>query len=227
MSAYETTRSLLFGSAATTSTSMMLAFLACLFGGAANVALAEQEDKPPEANAQVVSGSPSDKLLHTPVSKLFPAHSSSRPDIENPVANDPQAVQRGMKFYKQFNCVGCHAANGGGGMGPSLSNSTFIYGSQPENIYLSILQGRPNGMPAWGSVIPDQVIWDLVAYIQSISKEPSGSWGKTTSVKSFSIEQVPFEYLKTTQPWKHTQPFSYGQSPYEKAKNAPPPSVPK
>ena len=45
-------------------------------------------------------------------------------DIKNP-ENDAQAVERGMKYFTAFNCVGCHAANGGGGMGPALSNSNF------------------------------------------------------------------------------------------------------
>jgi cytochrome c oxidase cbb3-type subunit 3 len=60
-------------------------------------------------------------------------------------------------------------------MGPSLSNSAFIYGGEPENIYLSIFQGRPRGMPAWGGMLPDSVIWDLVTYVQNMSNEPSPS----------------------------------------------------
>ena len=39
---------------------------------------------------------------------------------------------------------------GGGGIGPPLMDDRWIYGSAPENIYASIVQGRPNGMPAWG-----------------------------------------------------------------------------
>ena len=91
-------------------------------------------------------------------------------------------------------------------MGPALSNAKFIYGGEPANIYLTILQGRPNGMPAWGGMLPDQTIWDLVAYIQSISKEPAGEWGKTISLESFTIEQVPAEFKSTADPWRYTSP---------------------
>lgn len=56
--------------------------------------------------------------------------------------------------------VGCHAANGGGGMGPALSEGRFIYGSNPANLFLSIYQGRPNGMPAWGEILPESTIWE-------------------------------------------------------------------
>ena len=112
-----------------------------------------------------------------------------------------------------FNCIGCHADNGGGGMGPALSNSFFQYGGEPANIYLTIMQGRPNGMPAWGGILPDAVIWDLVAYIQQISKEPHPQWGTTISAHSPSIEQVPAEFQTGPKPWDYTEPFRNGQKP--------------
>ena len=64
-------------------------------------------------------------------------------------------------------------------MGPSLSENIFLYGSEPENIYLAIYQGRPNGMPAWGAVLPDAIIWDLVTCIGKLSNEPNRQWGRT------------------------------------------------
>ena len=162
-------------------------------------------------------GSPAE-MLHVPVSGLHPGTVPINPDIKSPVANDPEAVRRGMQYFTAFNCSGCHAANGGGGMGPSLSNAKFIYGSDPANIYLSILQGRPNGMPAWGGMLPDEAIWDIVAYVQSLSKDMTPSWGKTTSLNAFKLEQVPAEYMKTDTPWKYTEPFSFGQKPDKKVK---------
>jgi cytochrome c oxidase cbb3-type subunit 3 len=158
-------------------------------------------------------GSTASKLLSTPVTTLIPGNVAIRPKIQNPVEKNPEAATRGMRYFVSFNCVGCHAPNGGGGMGPSLSNNAFIYGSDPANIYLTIYQGRPNGMPAWGGVLPDNIIWDLVAYIGSISKEPAGSWGKTISAEALTIEQVPTEYLQAVSPWEHTQAFSRGQKP--------------
>ncbi len=157
-------------------------------------------------------------LLQVPVTKVYPGTAPVGPDIKNPVANDPDAIQRGMQLFNQMNCSGCHAPNGVGGMGPALSNSKFIYGGSPANIFLTIYQGRPAGMPAWGSILPPQSIWDLVAYVQSISKEPSDSWGKTTSLSAFKIEQVPSEFISTAEPWQHTNSFSFGQKPFEKAK---------
>jgi cytochrome c oxidase cbb3-type subunit 3 len=168
-------------------------------------------------NPQEYTSVPADKLLQQPVSSLQPGMAPVDPGIANPLADDPTAAQLGMDLFNQMNCVGCHAPNGAGGMGPALSNSKFIYGSKPADIYLTIAQGRPNGMPAWGATLPDQAIWQLVSYVQSISKEPaSETWGHTVSLAppSPAIEQVPAEYQTTTTPWDHTQPFSNGQAPF-------------
>ena len=169
--------------------------------------------EPGNQQTEATDASGARTLLDTPVSGLFPGGVSTRPQLKNPIGNDPAAAQRGMGYFTAFNCVGCHAPNGGGGMGPALSNRFFEYGGEPANIYLSILQGRPNGMPAWGGVLPDAIIWDLVAYIEQISKAPVTEWGTTISLQSPSIQQVPAEYLMTTNPWAYTQPFSHGQKP--------------
>ncbi len=98
-------------------------------------------------------------------------------------------------------------------MGPSLSDSVFVHGSDPANIYLTIAQGRSAGMPAWGGMLPDTVIWDLVAYVLSISKEPRPSWGTTMSQATLTTEQVPTEYATTPDPWSRTETFSAGKKP--------------
>jgi cytochrome c oxidase cbb3-type subunit 3 len=161
------------------------------------------------------TGAGAEALLQTPIPRLFPGGARPEP-LKNPVANDPAAVQRGMTYFNGFNCAGCHAANGAGGMGRALSDSrVFLYGSDPANIYVTIVQGRPNGMPAWGATLPSEVVWDLVAYIEEISKAPSPQWGTTTSAALPSIEQVPAEFKDTTTPWSHTEPATNGQRPEE------------
>jgi len=154
-------------------------------------------------------------FMQVPVTTLFPGAQPNSPQIKNPSQGDPNAEQRGMTYYVNLNCIGCHAANGGGGMGPALSNNLFTYGAQPENIFLSIYQGRPNGMPAWGGVLPDSVIWDLVTYISKISNAPARQWGRTFSANPISpeVEQVPSEQVSTTDPWSATKAFSFGKKP--------------
>jgi cytochrome c oxidase cbb3-type subunit 3 len=48
-------------------------------------------------------------------------------------------------------------------------DSTWIYGSRPDQIYSDIVQGRPNGMPSYGGKIPEYQVWELVAYVRSMS----------------------------------------------------------
>jgi len=164
---------------------------------------------------QSVGGGRPGVFMQVPVSNLSPGAVRSTPTIKNPVQGDPRAPERGMRYFIEFNCIGCHADNGGGGMGPALSNNMFIYGGQPENIYLSIYQGRPNGMPAWGAALPDSVIWDLVTYIGYLSNEPTPEWGRTFSQSPLSprVQQVPSELITTANPWSRTQDFSSGQKP--------------
>jgi cytochrome c oxidase cbb3-type subunit 3 len=86
----------------------------------------------------------------------------------NPYANDSFAMTQGRKLFLWYNCAGCHGGHGGGGMGPSLRDQTWIYGSTDANVFDSIAQGRGKGMPAWGLKVPEQQIWQLVAYIKSM-----------------------------------------------------------
>src|SRR5207253_2077767 len=74
----------------------------------------------------------------------------------------------GKQLYARLNCVGCHA-NGGGGIGPPLMDPAWIYGGFPSAIYESIVEGRPNGMPAFGGRLADSQAWQLVAYVQALS----------------------------------------------------------
>jgi cytochrome c oxidase cbb3-type subunit 3 len=156
-----------------------------------------------------------EELLQVPVGPTFPGGVPFPPPIKNPEAGDPAAIERGMQAFVSMNCAGCHAPNGGGGMGPALSERQFIYGREPANIYLSIQQGRPNGMPAWGQMLPADATWDLVAYIRSISNAPETGWGQTISRSppSPGIQQVPAELVTTATPWTHTQPFGEGRKP--------------
>lgn len=78
------------------------------------------------------------------------------------------AVAEGKRLYTWFNCNGCHA-NGGGAIGPPLMDAEWLYGGEPQKIFASILEGRPNGMPSFRGKIPDEQVWQLVAYIRSMS----------------------------------------------------------
>lgn len=82
--------------------------------------------------------------------------------------DNPEAVVEGKRLFGQYNCSGCHS-NGGGGMGPALMDGEWIYGGRLEQIHQTLVEGRPNGMPSWGGKVPDKQLWEIAAYVRSMS----------------------------------------------------------
>jgi cytochrome c oxidase cbb3-type subunit 3 len=91
----------------------------------------------------------------------------SNPSFKNPLEQNAYALSEGKRLFSQYNCNGCHA-QGGGGMGPPLMDEKWIYGARPEQIFDTITEGRPNGMPSFRERVPDTQIWQLAAYVRSL-----------------------------------------------------------
>lgn len=78
------------------------------------------------------------------------------------------AIAQGQQLYAWMNCVGCHS-HGGGGMGPPLMDDKWLYGGRIDQIAASIMEGRPRGMPSWKGRLTEQQMWQLAAYVRSLS----------------------------------------------------------
>lgn len=104
----------------------------------------------------------------TPISPLFPGGGSAPPEdaLAAQYANDEHAKTEGKRLYDWYNCAGCHF-HGAGGIGPSLGDNDWIYGGSMQQIYSTIYQGRPNGMPSWGGKLSSTEIWEIAAYVHS------------------------------------------------------------
>jgi cytochrome c oxidase cbb3-type subunit 3 len=102
------------------------------------------------------------------MSDIAPGHSAVRMPNANPYSDSAYSVSEGKRLYEMYNCVGCHA-HGGGGIGPPLLDNRWIYGSEPQNIYDTVTEGRPNGMPSFRGKIPEFQMWEIVAYVRSMS----------------------------------------------------------
>ncbi len=121
---------------------------------------------------------PADAMMSAPLGQVAGDRGNvSALSIANPFDNNPQAIEQGKQLYIKMNCAGCHAYNGQGNMGPDLTDTYWRYGGLPAEIYQSIAQGRPQGMPSWGRALPPEDIWKLVAYIHS--------FGGTVSAKDY------------------------------------------
>jgi cytochrome c oxidase cbb3-type subunit 3 len=101
------------------------------------------------------------------VSDLYPGGGIPPLPSDNPAERNAYALSEGKALFAAYNCTGCHA-NGGGGMGPALMDDEWIYGYQPDQIFKTIVEGRPNGMPAFRRKIPDQQIWQIAAFVRSM-----------------------------------------------------------
>ncbi|MEO7454687.1 MAG: c-type cytochrome [Gemmatimonadaceae bacterium] len=91
--------------------------------------------------------------------------------LVNPLEGNANAVATGAKLFVSYNCIDCHGADGAGAMGPSLADGRWHFGGSNAEVFESIYQGRPEGMPAWGSLISDDQIWMLVSYVRSLAKD--------------------------------------------------------
>ena len=102
------------------------------------------------------------------LSDLQPGTRTPEVDVATTYEHNAYAISEGQRLFDQWNCSGCHA-HGGGGMGPPLMDDEWIYGSEPENIVATILEGRPNGMPSFRGRVSTPQVWQLAAYVRSMS----------------------------------------------------------
>jgi cytochrome c oxidase cbb3-type subunit 3 len=86
----------------------------------------------------------------------------------DPFRDNAWGISEGKRLFTAYNCSGCHA-NGGGAIGPALMDDEWRYGYEARDIYSTIGFGRPNGMPAFRDKVTDAQIWQLTAYVLSMS----------------------------------------------------------
>jgi cytochrome c oxidase cbb3-type subunit III len=102
------------------------------------------------------------------LSELQPGQPSPVAGVKNQYEENAYALSEGKRLFSAYNCNGCHAM-GGGGMGPPLMDEKWIYGGQPDQVFSTIIEGRPNGMPSFRGRVPDFQAWQLSAYVRSMS----------------------------------------------------------
>ncbi|PYP82484.1 MAG: cytochrome C [Candidatus Angelobacter sp. Gp1-AA117] len=105
---------------------------------------------------------------HASMDEIYPGGARPPSNVANVYEENAYMVSEGKRLYEQYNCVGCHF-HGGGGIGPPLMDADWIYGGEPQNIHDTIVEGRPNGMPSFRGKIPDQQVWEITAYVRSMS----------------------------------------------------------
>lgn len=131
----------------------------------------------------------------------------------DPSPPDPRAVEyeknsynlsEGGRLYRWMNCVGCHS-HGGGGMGPPLMDDQWRYGGRIEQIVATIDQGRPNGMPSFHGKLTEQQMWQVAAYVRSLSGQAPKD---AVSSRADEMSNIPPATLAEPEPIRAGDPVA-------------------
>jgi len=111
------------------------------------------------------------KTVDEQVKPLFQKYSAM--DVKA-VAADKTANEMGKRLYLTY-CMQCHGADGRGAKGfPNLTDSDWLYGGEPDQIKLSLVEGRMGVMPPHAQ-LGAETIKDLANYVRSLSGLPNDS----------------------------------------------------
>ncbi|MFY9242367.1 MAG: cbb3-type cytochrome c oxidase N-terminal domain-containing protein [Polaribacter sp.] len=117
---------------------------------------------------------------------------------------DAGALKRGKAVFN-LNCASCHLADGGGSIGPNLTDEYWILGGGIKNVFNTIYNGGRDGkgMIAWNKTLKTDDIAKVASYVLSLQgttpaagKAPDGekwmdgSAPETEEVKTEVIEEV-------------------------------------
>lgn len=87
-------------------------------------------------------------------------------DIAN--LKDPGMISAGSQLFQEKQCTYCHGQGGNGAI--KLAGRTDL---EPAYIFETVGEGRVKGalrMPSWRGVLTDEQIWEVTAYIMSLSR---------------------------------------------------------
>jgi cytochrome c oxidase cbb3-type subunit 3 len=92
-----------------------------------------------------------------------------------------EIVASGRDAY-QTTCAACHGVDGGGTVGPNLTDKYWLNGGSFASIEKTISEGvAEKGMPGWGPVLGNEKVRDVAVFVMSLKgttpaapKEPQG-----------------------------------------------------
>lgn len=124
---------------------------------------------------------------------------------------DPNDLTNGRGIFNT-NCVACHMQDGGGGIGPNLTDNYWILGGGIKNVFKTISEGGRSGkgMVAWKQSLKPSEIAQVASYVISLEgtipanpKEPQGElWedetvGETKKPAEEESNTKPIDTLQT------------------------------
>ncbi len=124
----------------------------------------------------------------------------------NPLANvtaeqvvtastDPAQRALGSSTFATM-CASCHLADGGGQIGPNLTDKYWLHGNQPLEIFKTVAEGVPaKGMPPWGKILKPAQAIAVSGYILTLQgaapKTPKAPQGVNLDSVATAAAAVP------------------------------------
>ena len=98
--------------------------------------------------------------------EAYKAKNKDQVDENNVTLADASGIALGKTLFTQ-SCVACHAADGGGGIGPNLTDDYWIHGASMNDIYKTIKVGYPEkGMQSWQAMYSPAQMRNLASYVK-------------------------------------------------------------
>jgi len=94
----------------------------------------------------------------------------------NPYRGDAAAIAEGQQVFLQI-CAACHKPDASGLVGPSLVDPYWKYGHSDAELFQTVMEGRPGGMPAWGTQLGSEKIWRALAYLETLPRQDAPGVG--------------------------------------------------
>jgi len=139
------------------------------------------QDKPAITNSEVTHTVPVKDESTIIVEK------SQTKDTHLVVLTDATDIKKGEELFTNKTCTACHFNDGGGSIGPNLTDAFTISGCSFEDIFNVISKGgRPGkGMIAWEQYLSEKEIQQLTSYIVTLQgttpEEPKRPEGEPCS----------------------------------------------
>jgi cytochrome c oxidase cbb3-type subunit 3 len=84
------------------------------------------------------------------------------------VARDPQQLALGKTTFVAM-CASCHLADGGGQIGPNLTDAYWLHGNRPLEIMKTVVEGiAVKGMPPWGKILKPAQLTAVTGYVLTL-----------------------------------------------------------
>jgi cytochrome c oxidase cbb3-type subunit III len=114
------------------------------------------------------------------------------------ILTDAASLAEGKTAY-ETSCVACHKADGGGSIGPNLTDEHWILGGGIKNVFNTIMEGgrEGKGMVPWKTTLGPEKIQKIASYVLSMQgTNPAG--GKPAEGDKWVEEVVAVAKTDTT-----------------------------